>query len=604
MTQQRRYHWRFLILGWGLLLLLTACAQPAAQADPMPVTPSATPSPQPTATATLTPTPTGTPTATPTPIPTIDIPMLTRTATPTPTPPTPLPPALNLPEPVVPEPFGAEIHFIHPDYKEVAQLAASGVRFVRMDLFWHEVEQEEGRYDFSGYDALVAALAAHDMRLVFILDYGNALYDGGHSPNSDGGRAAFARFAATAARRYRGRGIIWEIWNEPNLGHFWFPEPHAYHYGLLAMRAAAAIRRADPTALVIAPALCGYEWAYWETLGEMGVFQQLDAVSVHSYGVYQPENLIGPYLQLRALIDSYSPAWKIPILSSEWGFASVENGITEHQQAQYLTRQWLFNLAHDIHLSIWYDWRNDGTEPWNPQHNFGMVHHDFTPKPAYEAAKTLIHTLYGYRFMRRIPLARPEDYVLLFRKEDELALAVWTSAETPREVALPLPLAEAPVVEMTGAAATLAGDGRLVRVTLTQSPRYLLLGRDPALEAVGSWRPYETLHAFSVEQDQGDASVRVVVEHDLAMPMTVEMQVRALGQVRGEITATAPPGEPVHYRIPVALDDDEALRGDLPAEIVFRVLDEDLASIDEALAPLQRGVIWLQIRGSEEGEEE
>ncbi|NBD34840.1 MAG: hypothetical protein GVY30_02430, partial [Chloroflexi bacterium] len=180
---------------------------------------------------------------------------------------------------------------------------------------------------------------------------------------------------------------------------------------------------------------------------------------------------------------------------------------------------------------------------------------------------------------------------------------VWTSAETPREVALPLPLAEVPVVEMTGATSSLTGDGQRVRVTLTQSPRYLLLGRDPALEAVGSWRPYETLHAFSVDQDPGDASVRVVVEHDLAMPMAVEMQVRALGQVRGEITATVPPGEPVHYRIPVALD-DETLRGDLPAEITFRPLDDDLAAANEAFAPLQRGAIWLQVRDVEEGEKE
>lgn len=581
-----------------IITLLTGCALPAAQADPLPAPPTriatATPSPLPTST------PTGTPTATPTPLPTIDIPMLTRTATPTPAPPTPLPALWHLPEPVVPEPFGAQIHFTRPDHREAAQLAASGMRFVRKDLFWHEVEQEPGVYNFSGpgYDALVAALAAHDIRIIFILDYGNALYDGGHSPHSDAGRAAFARFAAAAARRYRGRGIIWEIWNEPNLREFWSPDPHAYHYGLLAIRAAAAIRRADPTALVIAPALCGYDWPYWETLGEMGLFQHVDAVSVHSYGVPQPEAIIDSYLQLRALIDAYSPAWKVPIVSSEWGFAAVETGMTKRQQAQYLTRQWLFNLAHDIHLNIWYDWRDNGLDPWDPQHHFGMVHHDFTPKPAYTAAQTLAQTLHGYRFMRRIPVARPEDYALLFQRGDALALAVWTSAETPREAALPLPLAEAPVVEMTGATSTLAGDGQSVRVTLPQSPRYLLLGRDMALAAVGSWRPYETLHSFSADAE--DASVRVVVQHTFAMPMTVEMQVRALGQVRGAITATAPPGEPTHYRIPLALE-DEALRGDLPAEVTFRPLDDDLASLNEALVPLQRGAIWLQIR--EAGEE-
>ncbi len=56
-----------------------------------------------------------------------------------------------------------------------------------------------------------------NIRIVFILDYGNDLYGGGNAHHFDAGRAAFARFAAAAARHYRGKGIIWEIWNEPNL---------------------------------------------------------------------------------------------------------------------------------------------------------------------------------------------------------------------------------------------------------------------------------------------------------------------------------------------------------------------------------------------------
>ena len=52
---------------------------------------------------------------------------------------------------------------------------------------------------------------------MFILDYGNRLYDHGQAPRSDSARAAFARFAAAAARHFRGQGVIWEIWNEPNI---------------------------------------------------------------------------------------------------------------------------------------------------------------------------------------------------------------------------------------------------------------------------------------------------------------------------------------------------------------------------------------------------
>ncbi len=45
----------------------------------------------------------------------------------------------------------------------------------------------------------------------------------------------------------------------------------------------------------------------------------------------------------------------------------------EETQAKLLARQWLSNLANDIPLSIWYDWRDDGPDPKEREHHFGMV---------------------------------------------------------------------------------------------------------------------------------------------------------------------------------------------------------------------------------------
>ena len=72
--------------------------------------------------------------------------------TPDPTPTlTPTPEVWDLPAPVIPEPFGVQVHFMHPNAREVGRLAAGGFRWVRMDLFWNEVERSPGRYDFSAY---------------------------------------------------------------------------------------------------------------------------------------------------------------------------------------------------------------------------------------------------------------------------------------------------------------------------------------------------------------------------------------------------------------------------------------------------------------------
>jgi hypothetical protein len=101
-------------------------------------------------------------------------------------------------------------------------LAAAGFKWVRMDFTWAGTEREKGVYDFSAYDRLDAHLDKHKLRALFILDYGNKLYEpDGSSPHTDESRAAFARWAAAAVAHFKGKGYLWELWNEPNIAQFW-----------------------------------------------------------------------------------------------------------------------------------------------------------------------------------------------------------------------------------------------------------------------------------------------------------------------------------------------------------------------------------------------
>lgn len=546
------------------------------------------PSPSPSPTVTTTPTPTRTPlpppTLHPTTLPTIVIPMLTRTA-PMTTTPAPHPEVWHLPERVVPEPFGVEIHFTRTTQEEMDYLASSGVRWIRMDIFWHTIETAQGRYDFSAYDVLVRELNRRNMRAVFILDYGNPLYDNGYPPTSPGGRAAFARFAAVAARRYRGNGIIWDIWNEPNLDHFWVPEANADAYADLALETVDAIRGADPTALIAAPAMAGYQRDFWHTLGRRGLFAKLDAITVHSYGVRTPEELTVPFLDLRALINSYSPTWKVPILSGEWGFASTTNGYSEGQQAQFLTRQWLVNLMHDINVNIWYDWRDDGLEPDNPEHNFGIVHNDYSVKPAFQAAQTLNTELAGYRFLRRVPLTRPEDYLLIFENEGRVAFAMWTT-DHKHPILLPISVYDVAGVGMTGDPYPIESEGEGLEVPISQSPRYLLFREDQAPTYLGGWRPRDTINCLP----QGsDTSVPVVFDLRHGMPMYGRLELWAQERLRGSAAIQVEPLITKQVRVPV---DVTGLSGNVEAEL-------RLVMPDAAMAELHTAAIWLQIADSE-----
>jgi hypothetical protein len=244
---------------------------------------------------------------------------------------------------------------------------------------------------------------------------------------------AFARWAAAAAARFRGRHVIWEIWNEPNIS-FWKPKPDVKQYAALALATCQAIRAADPKATIIAPATSEVPLKFLEELFAAGLLEHLDAVSVHPYRSYSraPETAAEDYRKLRGLIERYAstPAKKrMPIISGEWGYSSHAKGVSLDTQAAFLVRQQLANLLAEVPISIWYDWKNDGTDPNEGEHNFGTVTHDLQPKPAYLALRTMTEELAGYRLSRRLATGSDQDYLLLFTKPKSPAkLAAWTTA--------------------------------------------------------------------------------------------------------------------------------------------------------------------------------
>jgi polysaccharide biosynthesis protein PslG len=269
-------------------------------------------------------------------------------------------------------------------------------------------------------------LARAGVRPMFILDYGNRLYDHGQSPRSDSARAAFARLAAAAARHFRGQGVIWEIWNEPNIAQFWKPEPDAQAYSWLALEATRAVRTADPDAVILAPGSSELPWKFLETIFAAGLLEHIDAVSVHPYREQPPETAGADYGRLRALIARYaSPARRLlPIVSSEWGYSTAEGAVSEARQADYLSRQWLANLATGVNVSIFYDWRDDGNDARDREHRFGTVRRNLEPKPSFLAAQALIRSLQGYTFRHCLQGYSLSDWKLLFQKADEPAAMV------------------------------------------------------------------------------------------------------------------------------------------------------------------------------------
>lgn len=378
--------------------------------------------------------------------------------------------------------FGVNIHFTGNQPNDIKLLKEAGLRVVRTDITWSRIETKQGEYDFktTGYDELTNSLVKNDIRPFYILDYSNPLYEKDLSIVTDDGREAFNKYVENVTNRYKGKGVLWEIWNESN-GEFWKPSPDVEAYSLLVKSVSKTIKRNDPSGIVVAPALAGLDGnsiAWLEEVFKRGAMKDVDVISVHPYRGDSPETVVNDYQLLRKMIGKYTKK-NIPIISGEWGYSTTKGwgglDLDENKQAEYLVRMFLINQYEGIPISIWYDWKNDGIDPNNAEHHFGMLWVDNTIKPAYQAAKTLTHTLERYHFDKRLEYGQPKDYIFQFtNKAGQKVMAFWTT-EANHNVTISLPLGKGVLVSMYGEKQTVQWNEKQVTLSLSSSPNYLII---------------------------------------------------------------------------------------------------------------------------------
>ena len=454
--------------------------------------------------------------------------------------------------------LGVNIHFTDPLPGEVPMLDASGVRWVRMDLNWSLTERARGQYDFSVYDRLVQALEASHLRAMFILDYCNALYDQNLSPVSEEARQAFANWAVAAVTHFRGRGFLWEIYNEPNA--FWQPRPNTEAYLKLALATSEALAEATPGEEVVGPASAAIDPPFLEAVFRAGLLNYWSAVTIHPYRPSDPETADDDLRDVRLLIRKYAPPGKtIPVMAGEWGYSLSPAGMDEHKQAAVLAREWLFDLANDVPLTIWYDWhrssdandRETGFDLVSPPEGSpsGGQNPPFRPRPAYVAARTLTQVLGSYQFNKRLALDSPADYVLLFTKDDSVRLAVWTTG-SPHTAVIPASAGDFSVTGLAGdQLPPVRADRHGLRLTLTGDPQYLWPEQPNELLSIAA--AWQRLPLEIEVRAPGVLPLHLSLRNPL--PRTERFELRAVGApFETEGPAKAKPGTDADLMIRVA----------------------------------------------------
>lgn len=346
--------------------------------------------------------------------------------------------------------------------KTLDEMQAMGVQNVRILIPWNNVEPAPGVWNWSTVDNLVNAAAARNMGVLGVLNSTPAWAVPAGDPavaTPPANDAQYAAFAAAVAQRYAGKVSAYEVWNEPNAKTFWYPAPDPAAYTKLLQAAYPAIKAADPNATVIggvvgwvtdSPGLAISPAKYVQDMYNDGAKGYFDALSYHPYQYQIPFGNGGPY-------GSASPINQLALMHQEmvangdgtkqiWAteYGEPTSVVSEATQASFISNflnSWSgFSYTGP---SFIYTTRDRATGSTSAQDTFGVLHTDWTPKPAAAviSAWTAAH-----------PQA-PADPVSLTAATAKTAAVAKTAATTAATTtATPATAAATPVAAATTAA--------------------------------------------------------------------------------------------------------------------------------------------------------
>jgi polysaccharide biosynthesis protein PslG len=268
-----------------------------------------------------------------------------------------------------------------------------GVRSVRLDAPWKEIETAPGRYAIPAWlDSAVDTARARGVEPLLILAYGHPRF-GTDKPRTPDAIEAYSRYAAFVTQHFKGRVRLFDLWNEWDAHTGGTTEGNADDYVLLARRAYPAIKAANSRAIVLSGGISslGLGQGWVERFVALGGLQLVDGVSIHPYNFDKrdgntPEAAIDEIDRVHSLLGSSS----LQIYVTEMGYPSFtgRGGVSADVAALDLTRFVLLASTRPYVAGVWwYCLRDQGNDRGNKEHNFGVLDNAFMPKPAGQALR-------------------------------------------------------------------------------------------------------------------------------------------------------------------------------------------------------------------------
>ena len=288
--------------------------------------------------------------------------------------------------------------------RQIAMLKALGLHWVRLDLHWDRLEPRVGQFRWDLLDPVMQQIRDQHLQAEVYL-VGSSPYASSAPPDfpyPDKYPPRDPQLYATALRALAERYPqipVWQVWNEPNLPGFWYPEPDPAAYGSLLKASVQALRSLPHPPQVALGGMAYYSQMpnhdlMIQDLGTLGLFSLDTIIAYHPYSLY-PE---GDDPAQRDFILRAQQADRIlrsagarQVWADEWGWSSYPGPkqeqpvIGEDGQADFVLRRLALMTALNYDRIFLFALSDLDSRASVRDQFYGLLTTDARPKPVYQA---------------------------------------------------------------------------------------------------------------------------------------------------------------------------------------------------------------------------
>lgn len=342
---------------------------------------------------------------------------------------------------------GVNVHYIDGTWenynKSLELLYCAGVKYIRAGLKWESIQKSDNIFDFSKHDKWIKLANDYGINIVLNFSGMGNLVGQDKRVNTEEELKKFSVFCNNAVKQYP-QIKKFELFNEPNLDYnnwLYATEKDFGWYMKSLKTLKESINNNNKNAEVLAGSSASGDLKnrsvsskeFFEMICNNDGYEIMDSYAYHTYDILNDKNVEKSKAieEQSKVINEYGGFIYSDI--TEYGVSSYSEGITEEEQAAKIVQYSIILDEYNIRIQTLYNSWNIGTDYSKKEHNFGLLHYDFTPKPSYYSIKNYYENTNGAEYIGTFNFVNGVE-AHVYNKDGKPIIIVWSTNDNNKAI--------------------------------------------------------------------------------------------------------------------------------------------------------------------------